>query len=275
MLVPDAVKAFPTRPMAVHPPGGGGWWRGLLGAFFILALAGSAVAWFGPGLLRDFRMQTDARPVIGGRVTDGRCQVRLAVLTLCDATLRANGKNGPVEDSMHLAFFDLPGTNYTVQVMQSSAVPDHLTTDIGLERMTNRALTLGGWVLLWAALLVAMIVALLREQARRSGIIAAARTGVSPTVVRLIGVGAGGGTRSWKIGYDDGGPRTANWRVGKKDEPFMISPDGWMLALQGPPGMPPMPLDDRLAWAELTAEERQSVVAARDAQWAHHPTASA
>lgn len=237
----------------------------------MLGMAGGAVAWFGPGLLRDLKMQADARPVVGGRVADGRCQIRMGVLALCDATLRATGKNGPLEDGMHLAFFEWPGTTHAARVMQSAAVPDHLTTDIGLERMTNRMLTLGGWVLFWMVLLVGGLVALLRDQARRRGIIAAARTGVAPMAVRLLKVSGGGGARNWRIGYDDGRPRTANWRVGKKDEPFLISPDGWMLALRGPPGMPPMPMDDRMQWADLTAEERGRIVAARDAQWASHP----
>jgi len=272
MPVPDAVAVFPTRPMAVSPPGGGGnWWRGLLGGVFMLAMIGGAVAWFGPGLARDLTMRADARPVVGGQLADGRCQIRLAVLALCDAKLRATGKNGLVEDGMHLAFFDWPGSSYSALVMQSSLVPDHLTTDIALDRLTNRMLTLGGWVLFWIGLLVAGLVALLRERARRRAILAAARTGVSAMPVRLLKVTTGGGVRHWNIGYDDAGPRTTNWRVGKKDEPFLISPDGWMLALRGPPGVPPMPMDDRLDWAALTAEERARVVAARDAQWDRHP----
>ncbi len=144
MPTPEAVTAFPTRPMAVRPPGGNPWWRSILGLIFVVAMAGGAVAWYGPGLARDLVMQRDARPVVGGRVADGRCQIRLGVLALCDATLRATGKNGPVEDGMHLAFFDWPGSTYSAQVMQSAAVPDHLTTDIGLEKMSNRMLTLGG-----------------------------------------------------------------------------------------------------------------------------------
>ena len=271
MLVPDAVKAFPTRPMAVRPPGGGGWWRGLLGAIFMLGMAGGALAWFGPGMQRDLVMRADARPVVGGQVADGRCQIRLAVLALCDATLRARGKNGPVEDSLHLAFFDWPGASHAATVMQSASRPDRLTTDLGLERMTNRILTLAGWVLFWLVILALGAVAWGRERRRRRASITAARTGVSPMPVRLLKATSGGGVRHWKIGYDEGGPRTANWRVGKKDEPFLISPDGWMLALRGPPGVPPMPMDDRLAWADLTAEDRARVVAARDAQWAHHP----
>lgn len=271
MRAPDAVTAFPTRPMAVRPPAGGSWWQALLGFVVVAGLGGGAAAWFGPGILNDLRMQDDARPVVGGRVTDGRCSVKLGVLWLCDATLRANGKNGPVEDGMHYAFFDWPGASQTALVMQSPSLPEHLTTDIGLERMTNRILTLGGWVLLWLAVLVAGAVTLRREAVRRRRIVAAARTGVAPMAVRLLSAAAGGGARQWKIGYDDGGPHTVTWRVGKTDEPFLISPDGWMLALRGPPGVPPMPLDDRLAWADLTAEERQRVVASRDAQWAQHP----
>ena len=181
------------------------------------------------------------------------------------------GKNGPIEDGLHLAFFDWPGASHAAAVLQSSAVPDHLTTDLGLDRLTNRILTLGGWVLFWLVILLLGALAVIRERRRRHALVAAARTGVAPMPVRLLKVTTAGGARHWKIGYDEGGPRTANWSVGKRDEPFLISPDGWMLALRGPPGVAPMPLDDRLAWAELTAEERARVVAARDAQWAHHP----
>ena len=272
MSVPDAVRVFPTRPMAVRPPGGGQWLRGLLGFLLIAAFLGGPLAWFGPGIVQDQRMRADARPLPSGRVSDGRCRIYLGFLTLCDATLTARGKNGPVTDDLHYAFAAWPGTQHVASVMQSAAWPERLTTDIGLDNLTNRMATLGGWVLLWLGLLVAGGVAMWREARRRGRIIAAARSGVRPMLARLVSVGARQG-RSWTLGWHDGGPRTATWRVGRKDQPFLISADGWMLALAGPPGTPPMPMDDRLAWADLTEEERRRVVAARDAQWAGHPPA--
>lgn len=273
MLVPEAVQAFPTRPMLLRPPRGGSRLGSLLSAVFLLALAVAPVPWFGPGILRDLTMRADARPVIGGGISDGRCHIHSGVFALCDATLTARGKNGPLSDGMHYAFLQWPGASHTAVVMQSAAVPDHLTTDIGLDRLTNRMLTLGGWVLLLTGLVGALGLAGLREARRRRSIVQAARTGVTPMPVRLLKATRLRGTQTWKLGYDESGPRTVNWNVGKSDAPFLISPDGWMLALRGPAGVGPMPLDDRLSWAELTDVERQRILAARDAQWSNHPPA--
>jgi len=163
---PDLSQAppGPARPLTL-PPQGGGWKNTLLGLLGTVMFGGILVAasiYTVPDLVSDWRIRDTARPVADGRVSKGSCNSRVAI-NICDATLSVMTKSGRVTRDVNYIFADVHVGSYSVEVLADPAHPELATTDMALEKLWNRTITLlvGGLLLL--ALAVAPVIALVRQ----------------------------------------------------------------------------------------------------------------
>ena len=131
-------------PSLTLPPQDGGWKGTLLGLLGTLMFGAMLVAmgiYTVPSLVSDWRIRDTARPVAGGRVSEGSCSSKL-VLNICDATLSVATKSGAVSRSVNYVFTDVHFGTYTVTVVADPMRPELPTTDMALERLWNRTITL-------------------------------------------------------------------------------------------------------------------------------------
>ena len=153
-----------TRPLTL-PPQGGDWKQTLwafLGTLMFGAMLVAMAIYTVPNLVSDWQVRDTAQPVAGGRVTKGSCSSKL-LLNICDATLSVQTKSGVVSRDVNYIFTDMHSGNYSVAVVADPARPELPTTDMALEKLWNRTITLliGGGILL--ALTVAPIIGLIRR----------------------------------------------------------------------------------------------------------------
>ncbi|WP_458096684.1 hypothetical protein [Roseomonas sp. WA12] len=147
------------------PPQGSDWRQTLwsvLGTLMFGAILVAIAIYTVPNLVSDWRIRDTAQPVAGGRVTEGSCSSRL-MINVCDATLSVQTKSGIVSRDVNYIFADLHSGSYSVAVVADPAHPELPTTDMALQKLWNRTITLliGGGLLL--ALTVAPVVILIRR----------------------------------------------------------------------------------------------------------------
>ncbi|MCR0981476.1 hypothetical protein [Roseomonas populi] len=158
-----------SPPQLTLPPQGGGWretFFSFLGTLMFGAMLVALSIYTVPNLITDWQVRGVAEPVAEGRVTDGSCSSRL-MLNICDATLSIMTKSGRVTRDVNYIFADVHSGDYSVAVLADPAHPELATTDMGLNMLWNRTITLlvGGGILL--ALTVAPIIALFRRMRAR------------------------------------------------------------------------------------------------------------
>ena len=173
MILPGAaveqkIKAMmqtePDRRLTL-PPRNRGVWHNIKLALGVLLFAGALVAaaiYTAPDLISDWKIQANALPVSNGRVTKGSCSSNL-IFNICDATLTVPTKSGSVSRDVNYVFTGVHLGDYTVEVMADPARPELATTDMALDKLINRTLTLlvGGLVLL--AMTALPLLAILRR----------------------------------------------------------------------------------------------------------------
>lgn len=245
-------SAFPERPLTISAPIST-WKNWVLGLGLLLFPIG--IGWWGgttlaPSILADYEMRGGAIPVQGQ--VQGRCSTKYGLLQTCDMVVTSGrGKDGsPVQQSLEYMFVDPHVGRYTVQVMADPARPGQLTTDMGLNNLTSRTLTLLGFAAFGLAMGVAAI-ALMRNggrEKRAMGALSGQRlTPVPAYVVR--------DREGWKATPAEGGA-TTTWHLPGKAEPFWLSPSQGIALAVTAPGAALFPLDKDLRWADLTEEER-------------------
>ena len=255
MDLPAVQAAFPARPLRIDAPVAR--WKGWLSALGMLVIAVGfgwwAVASLLPNLLSDYEIRGGAVPV-AGRVENGRCSSRLGLLQSCSMTLvsAAPTKNGePIRQSADYIFAEPHLGNYSVQLLADPTRPGKLTTDMGLEHLTNRALTFAA-----AALLVLLLlgggVLLVRAGGRARRDMAALSGRPLMPVAVVVGVDPNG----WQVRPAGGGQPTL-WPLPKKAQPFWLDPEQKVALGVTAPGMPVFALDGDLAWADFSEEERE------------------
>ncbi|SFD85890.1 hypothetical protein [Methylobacterium sp. 13MFTsu3.1M2] len=120
-------------------------WTVILGVLFGFVLFGGLLAasaiYTAPVLISDWQVREAARPVPNARVSDGKCSTKL-VFHICDATLSLRTPQGSVTRRVNYVFTGLHTGDYTIGVMADPAHPESVTTDLGLDRLWNRAITL-------------------------------------------------------------------------------------------------------------------------------------
>jgi hypothetical protein len=155
-------------------------------------------------------------------------------------------------------FFEPSTGNRQVVPMGDPARPELTTTDLGLERFVNRAIT---YCVLMAAMLalcigVLLVPAAVGRQKRMLG--AMSGQVLNPVPARLVRV-----QQAWNVTSIAGG-QTSKWTLGRKGEPFVVDHRaGIVQAVTGSAGGALFPLDEKLTWLDLTDQERAAIWAAR------------
>jgi len=135
--------------------------RGLLGLFgglFFLAGTALLAVEIAPGLRDDLAIRAAARPDPSVRLVSGRCRARLFLLQHCEISLAWRGKDGSGTREMHYLFVEPHAGNWSVQPVLDPARPGLPSTDLGIERITNRIATAAGMLLAALALVVGCFV---------------------------------------------------------------------------------------------------------------------
>ena len=147
------------------PPRNTGWWHNIkliLGVLmFGAALAGLA-AYTAPNLLADWQVRDAAVRVKNAHVEKGSCSSNL-IFNICDATLTVPTRSGTVSRSVNYVFTGLHLGDYTVEVMADPARPELATTDMALDKLWNRTLTLLVAAVVLLALTILPVVALFKR----------------------------------------------------------------------------------------------------------------
>ncbi len=153
------------------PPRAQGWShtvRLLLGVLMFGGILVALAVYTAPDLVTDWQVRDAARPSPRGRVVEGSCRSNL-MLDICDATLEAPTPAGPVTRSVNIIFVGMHRGDYTVTVMADPARPELATTDMALEKLWNRTLTLLAAAMLLLVMTILPIVAILRRARTRPG----------------------------------------------------------------------------------------------------------
>ena len=148
------------------PPRGGGWistlWV-LVGIVGLCAIVVGCTLYTAPAVLSDWQVREAAQPAPDARVSDGRCSTKL-VIHIFDATLSLPTPRGPVTRRVNYVFSGVHLGDFGIRVMADPARPDLVTTDLGLDRLVNRTITLAVVVVATLAAIAAALVALVRNR---------------------------------------------------------------------------------------------------------------
>lgn len=255
-------RAFPARPLRIRAPVSAwrAWLLGILG--FLLFAGGMAAISLEvlPVLASDYRIRDTAVALPKTRVESGRCQVRFFLLNDCEATLVIPQDRGPaLRREVGYIFFEPSAGNRQVMPMGDPARPELTTTDLGLERFVNRAVTYGVLMAVMLALCLGALALPAGVGRQRRALAAMSGRVLNPVPARLVREPRGG----WNVtSIADG--QAARWDLGNKGEPFVVDPRGGIvLAVTGSAGGAPFPLDEKLSWLDLTDQERAAIWAAR------------
>lgn len=122
--------------------------RWLLVCAIIGPLVGAFFAWhYGPLVLRDFALGENLLPAKRFQFVSGRCSSRL-VLYSCEIKASALSGSAPHEMELNYVFADLPFAQHNVRLFEKKSDPMVLTTDLGQQKLLNRAVSLLAFVLL-------------------------------------------------------------------------------------------------------------------------------
>lgn len=159
-----------SEPLRLPPPAQG-WGNTLWTLFGIVALGALLVAcavYTAPAVLSDWQVREAARPAHAARVSEGKCSTRI-ILHICDATLTLGIPTGEVTRRVNYLFTGVHAGDYSIRVMADPARPDLVTTDLGLDRLWNRTLTLLVIACALAASIVLAIGAMIRNRRTSAG----------------------------------------------------------------------------------------------------------
>lgn len=254
-LHPDQIAAaFPDRPLALKAPIARR--RGWFSACVLFLLCVGFAAWASlsllPTLVDDYALRNIAVPV-NGRVLDGRCRSRFALLQDCEMTILSSPmKKGiePQRQKVSYLFVEPHIGDFEVQVMADPSRPDRLTTDMGLDHLTNRLLTALGVGSALVALLIGGILLV-----RASGRASRAMANLSGRRLMPVPVHVARDANGWQVRPVDG-KAAVLWPVPRKAEPFWVDSARAIALGVTAPGGALFPLDRDLAWADFTPEER-------------------
>lgn len=140
----------------------------LFGIVALAALLVAAAFYTAPALLSDWQVREAAQLVPDARVSEGKCSSKI-VIHICDVTLGLRTPSGTVSRRVNYVFTGVHVGDYGIRVMADPARPDLVTTDLGLDRLWNRTITLLVIAGALAAGLVASLVALVRNRRAAAG----------------------------------------------------------------------------------------------------------
>ncbi|MCF4129593.1 hypothetical protein [Methylobacterium sp. SyP6R] len=162
---PETASSY--RPDALRlPPRGHGWINTFWVLFGVMALGGILIAcavYTAPAVISDWQVHAAAKAAPDARVSEGKCSAKL-VIHICDATLALRTPTGTVTRRVNYVFIGLHAGDYRVGVMADPARPDFVTTDLGLDRLWNRTITLLVGMGAIAACIFGALLSLLRNR---------------------------------------------------------------------------------------------------------------
>ncbi|MCK8783765.1 hypothetical protein M0638_05135 [Roseomonas sp. NAR14] len=228
---------------------------GVLSCLAVMALAGQALI---PALATDFAIRETAVQIGEGRVVEGQCKPRLGLVD-CRTSIRYQVDRGGREFSrdLHYLFTDVNFGGHAATVLADPTRPELGTTDLALDTLWNRALTL-------AVIAVALLAGLVGSARLLlgGGLWQTARRELDgkvlvPVPVRLSGTQKG----AWIIHHKDAGGRVRSgiWPASKA-QPLWLG-GKTILAVMPAGGGRAVPMDSALSWLDLTEEERRQVLA--------------
>lgn len=244
--------ALPDRPLVVRPPG-----LRVVGCAVIAALVAcgvlGVVAPIGD-LVTDLGLAGKAVPVPGATV-EGSCSIG-AAFTTCDVTLTAPGRAAPAQHrKVNYLFVEIGVVRHTFRVLADPARPALLTTDLGLDRLWNRVITLAVSAILSALGVMALLVGLggsIRTQ--RATVRALSRQVLRFVMLRVDGYARG----EWAVVTAGGAGRV--WQVANRARPIVMDPERRLiLGITAGDGAFAMPLDRDLRWIGLDPTERRAL----------------
>jgi hypothetical protein len=247
---------FPMRPMKVSPPDSGifSQFSAVLWAAIVACGALMIVVPPIPDLVSDFAIRNAARPLAGATIEHGECRVHLLLIS-CEATLLARRQGLPeLRRKVDYWFFDFHSGNYTTEVMADPSQPEKMTTDLALDKLWNRTVTLlllGPLFLLSGLVIVKYLFRTVR--ARRAVVRALSNQVLRPTILRLDSRNKD----TWMVSSltDTGAGKSCEW-VTKGMPIFMDPSQNLVLGVTAGDGTACMPLDAALSWIDLTDVER-------------------
>jgi len=253
---------LPPRQLRVKPPGRTVASDARLVVFNALLFLGATllVLFPIPALVTDLAVRDTARPLPGARIEKGSCQTTLFLVS-CDADLvmRSAGR-APLRRTLHYFFVDAHLGDYTARVVADPSRPEDMTTDLALEKMTNRLVTLS----IGAPLCLAVVLAVAWWSSRTLRRHRAVRRALSGrlqrlVVMQMVGIGARAVVTSYM--RPDGNVVTERWKLPKKSRPFVLDErQRTLLGITAGDGTVAMPLDRELRWIGLTKEERAAAI---------------
>jgi hypothetical protein len=273
--VPAALAAaLPRRPIVVRPPASSPLgYLGLLALLFSM-LAG-ILAWLGPDLTRDWNTRDATAATDRARIEETRCHTGLVVLSFCHIAVTDGADGAEAKRMLRYAFIGT-APEQPVQLQRSRSDPSLLTTDLGLERVLSRLITL---VLLCAIPLVAIRVTVMtHENAGKAQQAFAAMSGqrLTPVIVEIERKNLiPPRRRLWAYLYEgDRGRERALIEWPARDRPLFTSEqEKWAVALKGEQDGPPLLLDAGLTCLDVTDAERAAFHEACRAAFARPQTA--
>ncbi len=166
------MTASPDRAESLRlPPPGQGWkntfWI-VVGVVALVAILVACAVYTAPALVTDWQVRETARPVPDARVSDGKCSAKI-VIHICDATLNLRTPTAVVTRRVNYVFTGVHVGDYSIRVMADPARPELVTTDLGLDRLWNRTITLLVIMLAVSGCILAVAVALIRNRRAASG----------------------------------------------------------------------------------------------------------
>lgn len=153
------------------PPQRHGWMATFWVLFGVVALGAMLAAcaiYTAPALISDWQVRETSVPVAEARISDGKCSSKIAI-HICDLTLTLRRPTGAVTRRVNYVFAGLHVGDFSAGPMADPARPDLITTDLGLERLWNRTITLVVIMGALAAAIFGALLSLVRNRRAASG----------------------------------------------------------------------------------------------------------
>ncbi|OAH22447.1 hypothetical protein LPC10_00970 [Methylorubrum sp. B1-46] len=160
-------RAAPLR----LPPQGQHWMATFWVLFGVLALGAMLAAcavYTAPAVISDWQVRGTAQPVADARISEGKCSSKIAI-HICDLTLSLRRPAGTVTRRVNYVFAGLHVGDFSAGAMADPARPDLITTDLGLDRLWNRTITLGVIMAALAAAILGALASLVRNRRAAPG----------------------------------------------------------------------------------------------------------
>ncbi|PCD68672.1 hypothetical protein [Rhizobium phaseoli] len=256
---------LPSRPLSLAPdvistPRAYFW-----AAPFMLALTVLMLIWEGPGVIRDFQISQNPLALEDGDVQNGRCTTRKLFFADCSARLVYSYDGRNYDTEVAVMFVDFHTGDYETGVVISADNPELATISLGLDKLWNRIITLGTFVLLLGCMSLGPLFHAVRIWGVKRHLRQPALLNAIPVEItafdrkrNILSV-----TYNDKIANDRTG-RSAYARMKKGEKPLIVGDaNGKAVALAVRHGKTALPvlLDDRLQRLALTEAERNLALA--------------